>query len=107
MDSAVRVLSVVFWITAAIMALWLAFNLWDGGAVEDMLGDAGASFVYTPLLGIIALCSGTILWHEWRNNPVEESEYGEGTNRQLLHAIVFCITFFIGFISFADWFFSL
>jgi hypothetical protein len=107
MDSVIRVLTVVFWITAALTALWLAVNLLDSAAVADLFGNAGASFVYTLLLGTMALCSGTILWYEWRNNPVEESEYGEWTNRQLFHAIVFCITFFVGFISFANWLFSL
>lgn len=97
----------VFWITAALTALWQAINLWDSGAVAELFGAVGASVVYTLLHGIMALCSGLIVWHEWRNNPIEESEYGEWTGRQLFYAIVFVITFFIGFISFVNWFFSL
>jgi hypothetical protein len=107
MTNLVRVLSAVFWVAAGLTALWILLDVWGGVDVARVFGDAGASFVYTVLLGAMALCSGGILWHEWRNNPIEHSEYGEWTGRQLFFAIVFAITFFIAFISFANWFFQL
>lgn len=107
MDSVVRVLSVVFWVDAALAVLWVGFDVWSGVDLARAFGGAGASFVYTLLLGVMALCSGLIMLHEWRNNPMEESEYGEWTGRQLFHSIVFAIAFFLGFISFVNWFFSL
>jgi len=103
----VRVLSVVFWLDAAITILWIGLDVWNGVDVARAFGDAGASFVYTFLLGVMALCSGVTLWHEWHNNPIEHSEYGEWTTKQLFYAIVFAITFFVGFISFTNWFFQL
>lgn len=107
MDALVRVLTVVFWTTTALAAAWLALNAWNGAGVEGVLGGATSSLVYTVLLRLLALCSGGILWREWRENPLEESEYGEWTMAQLFYAIVFAITFFIGFISFVNWYFSL
>lgn len=62
--------------------------------------------VFTFLTVTIATCSGLILWCEWRNDPADQSEYGEWTNKQLFYAIVFAISFFVGFISLVSWYFS-
>ena len=74
--------------------------------VSDAFGVRGSQTVFTALVGTIATCSGLILWREWRNDLKAESEYGEWTNRQLFYAIVFAISFFVGFISLAGWYFS-
>jgi len=36
--------------------------------------------------------------YEFRLNPIADTERGEWTGRQLFYAIVFTITFFVGFI---------
>lgn len=105
MDRLVRVLSVLFWIAFGLTLAWLVVSTSNSVAVERLFGNAGSSFVYTVLLGVMAACSGVILWLEWRENPIEESEYGEWTGAQLCYAIAF--TFFLGFISLVNWYFSL
>ncbi len=75
-------------------------------SVGDAFGVRGSQTVFTALIATIATSSGLILWREWRNDPAEESEYGEWTNKQLFYAIVFAISFFVGFISLASWYFS-
>lgn len=102
-----RVLTVGFWVFALIYAGWLALNGWSSAVVTKALGETGSGFINAALLVVMAVCSGLILWNEWRNNPVEESARGEWTNTQLFYAIVFTITFFVGFLSSASWFFSL
>ena len=83
---------------------WLALS--NSGLVGEAFGVRGSQPVSTALVGTIATCSGLILWRERRNDPKAESEHGEWTNRQLFYAIVFAISFFVGFISLAGWYFS-
>lgn len=73
--------------TAGITAVWLTLNAWDGTAVDRAFGAVTSSFIYTLLLGVMDACSGIIMWTEWRKNPIEESEYGEWTTRQLFHSL--------------------
>ncbi len=102
----IRVLSSVFWAATILFLIWLTGNALSDTFVVGLLGASGSRLVDTVLLGIMAACSGLILRREWRENPVEESERDEWTNRQLFHSIVFAITFFLGFLSFFDWYFA-
>jgi hypothetical protein len=83
-DPLVRILDVVFWITAALLVGALAF-----------LDEPG---VIAVLMAVLVVCSGTIALYEFRLNPLGDTERGEWTGRQLFYALVFTITFFVAFL---------
>jgi hypothetical protein len=80
----VRVLDVVFWITAALLVGALGF--FDEPAVNAVL------------MAMLVVCSGLLALYEFRLNPLSETERGEWTGRQLFYAVVFTISFFVSFI---------
>ena len=84
MDPLTRILDVVFWITAAFV----------GGALV-FLDEPG---VIAVLMVMVVICSGAIALYEFRLNPLEDTERGEWTGRQLFYALVFTITFFVAFL---------
>ena len=84
MEPVVRVLNVVFWVAAALLAAALAF-----------LDAPGVNVV---LMVAVVVCSGAIAWYEFRLNPMADTERGEWTGRQLFYALVFAITFFVAFL---------
>ena len=47
---------------------------------------------------MVVVCSSLIALYEFRLNPLPETERGEWTGRQLFYALVFTISFFVGFI---------
>lgn len=91
MESVVRVLNIVFWVAAA---LFVAFS----GLTERLFGDSDAQVVKAILIVLVVICSGAIALYECRLNPMADTERGEWTGRQLFYALVFTITFFVGFI---------
>jgi hypothetical protein len=84
MEPVVRVLNVVFWIAAALLAASLLFLT--------------APVVNAVLLVAVVICSGAIAWYEFRLNPMADTERGEWTGRQLFYALAFTITFFVAFL---------
>lgn len=98
LDLIFRYLTAVFWLSAAATLAWLALS------TSGLVGESPT--IFAALTMTVAACSGLLLWREWRDNPVEDSEYGEWTNMQLLYAIAFAISFFVGFLSLANWYFS-
>jgi len=93
-ESAVRVLNVVFWVSAFLFVVSLALSNFIAG----VFGDEGLRVIQAVLLVGVAACSGAIAWYEFRLNPMEEAERGEWTGKQLFYALVFAITFFIAFL---------
>jgi hypothetical protein len=83
-DPIVRILDVVFWITAAFLVGALVFL--DEPAVNAVL------------MALVVVCSGLLALYEFRLNPLPETERGEWTGRQLFYAVVFTISFFVAFI---------
>jgi hypothetical protein len=83
-ESAVRVLNIVFWVAAVLLVASLV--LFD------------AQVVNAVLMVVVVVCSGSIAWYEFRLNPMEDAERGEWTGRQLFYALVFTITFFVAFL---------
>lgn len=104
MDLIFRCITVVFWASVAATVAWLALS--NAGPVRDAVGLGGSRLIFTALISTIAACSGLLLWREWRDDPAEHSEYGEWTNKQLLYAIVFAISFFVAFLALASLYFS-
>ncbi len=86
---ALRVLTVVFWISAAIFVMSLAVS-----SMADDGGELSSWMVGMSLLGVM-VSSGALAWWEMRSNP--ESE-GEWTNKMLFFILVFCLTFFVAFL---------
>ena len=84
MQSAVRILNVVFWVVAPLLVASLLF--------------LDAPVVNAVLLVAVVMCSGAIAWYEFRLNPMADTERGEWTGRQVFYALVFTITFFVGFL---------
>jgi uncharacterized membrane protein len=83
-DPIVRILDVVFWLTAALLVGALVFL--DEPAVNAVL------------MAALVICSGLIALYEFRLNPLSETERGGWTGRQLFYAVVFTISFFVAFI---------
>jgi hypothetical protein len=83
-DPIVRVLDVIFWLTFVLLVGALVF-----------LEEPGVNAV---LMVVLVVCSGLIALYEFRLNPLPETERGAWTSRQLFYAVVFTISFFVGFI---------
>ena len=83
-DPLVRILDVVFWIVAAMLVGALIF-----------LDEPSVNAV---LMALLVVCSAVLALYEFRLNPLAETERGEWTGRQLFYALVFTISFFVGFI---------
>jgi len=83
-ESAVRVLNIVLLVAAVLLVVALVlFN---------------APVVNAVLMVVVVVCSGALAWYEFRLNPMADTERGEWTNRQLVYALVFTITFFVAFL---------
>lgn len=106
MDSTDRVVTRVFWATATLLAVLLLLYASAGGVVVGVVGETPFFWLIGILIVVMMLCSGFITWHEFRKNPLEESERGEWTGRQLMHAIVFVLTFFVTFYYLAALYFG-
>ena len=94
MESVIRVLNVIFWAAAALVAVSLV--LYD--FMTGLFGDGGASVVTAVLLTVLVICSGVLALYEFRLNPMADTECGEWTNRQLFYGLVFTISFFVTFL---------
>ena len=90
--SALPVLTVVFWVAAAIGVVAIA--------VYSFTQSIGAwlSWIIGISLLAVVVSSGAIAWAEFRSNPQEDAEGGEWTNKMLFYGLVFAITFFVTFL---------
>ena len=97
MEQAVRILTAIFWVAAALLvaSLFVAFLSYD--FLVGLLSDEGLEAVNAVLMGTVVVSSGLIAWYEFRANPAEEAEYGEWTARMSFYALVFGITLFMSF----------
>jgi hypothetical protein len=46
-------------------------------------------------LSLVAVSSGTITWIELRNNPLDDTERGEWTNKMLFYGIAYVFSFIV------------
>ena len=95
---------IFFWLAAAALVAWLILS--GSGLADGMVGPRASQTIFTILVSAVALSSGLILRREWRENPAQESEYGEWTTRQLFFSIVFAISFFVAFLACVGWLLS-
>jgi len=98
--TALPVLTVVFWVAAAICVVMIAVY-----AFTQSMG-AWLSWMTGISLLIVTVCSGAIAWREFRSNPIEDAERGEWTNKMLFYGLVFAITFFVAFLYWLGLYFA-
>jgi hypothetical protein len=96
-ERAVRLLAATFWVAAALFAASLFVAGLSYEFMVGLLGEKGLRVVNASLIGTVMVCSGLIAAREFWLNPVEDTERGEWTNRQLLYAGVFGISLFLSF----------
>ena len=92
MRSALPVVTVVFWVAAAILVVLFA--------VPSFMGSIGLwlRWITAITLLVVTLSSGAIAWVEFKSNPSEDAERGEWTNKMLFYGLVFAVAFFVGFL---------
>ena len=100
MYNALPVLTVVFWVSAAILVVLFA--------VPSFIGNIGVSLHWITgiTLLVVMLSSGAIAWVEFKSNPTEDAERGEWTNKMLFYGLVFAVTFFVTFLYWLTIYFS-
>ena len=97
MERFVRVLAVFFWVAATLFVALLFTAGLSYDFVVGLLGSERLESVYAVLLGTVAVCSGLIGWHEFRENPAEETTHGQGTAKAAFYATIFWIALFMCF----------
>lgn len=97
MEQFVRILTAIFSVAASLFvaSLLVAFLSYD--FLVGLLSEKGFGIVNAVLIGTVVVCSGLIAAYEFWINPMEDTERGEWTGRQLFYAGVFGITFFMAF----------
>ena len=91
MRNTLPILTVVFWVAAAIFAVLLALTSFAESIGVGLRLLSGGSYL------VVVLSSGAIVWIEFRSNPIEDAERGEWTNKMLFYGLVFALTLFVGF----------
>jgi hypothetical protein len=88
LDAVLPAITVVFWASAlAFVGLMVLY------AVTKSVGTA-STWAAGISLSLVAVSSGAITWIELRNNPLDDTERGEWTNKMLFYGIV-CVFSFI------------
>jgi len=100
MRSALPILTVVFWVAAAILVVLFAVPSFVGGIGVWLHWMTGLTLL------VVMLSSGAIAWVEFKSNPTEEAERGEWTNKMLFYGLVFAATFFVAFLYWMGLYFS-
>jgi hypothetical protein len=98
--NALPVLTVVFWVSAALLVVLFAMPSFVGGIGPWLHLLTGLTLL------VVMLSSGAIAWVEFRSNPTEDAERGEWTNKMLFYGLVFAATFFVGFLYWLTIYFS-
>ena len=97
---ALPVVTLVFWVAAAILVVLFA--------VTSFIGSIGPwlRWMTAITLLVVTLSSGAIAWVEFKSNPSEEAERGEWTNKMLFYGLVFAVSFFVAFLYWVSLYFS-
>lgn len=100
MHRAVPVMTVMFWVAAAILVVLFALPSFVGS-----LGSWQHVLTGISLLVVVA-CSGAIAWVEFGSNPAADAERGEWTNKMLFYGLVFAVSFFVASLYWAGIYFA-
>src|SRR5215211_3112765 len=98
--TALPVLTVVFWVAAAICVMTIAVYAFTQSMGAWLSWMTGISLLF------VVMSSGDIAWVEFRSNPKEDAERGEWTNKMLFFALAFAGTFFVAFLYWASLYFA-
>ena len=77
-------------VTAATAIFWVSATVFLGLMVlYTATGDVGTASTWTTGLSLLLLAgsSGVITWMELRNNPLDDTERGEWTNKMLFYGL--------------------
>lgn len=96
----VRLLTIVFWVTAALTVGWMAVSSWNYDLVGGLLGERGSRLATTILMGSTATLSGLLVLHHRRAG---DDEYW--TAPELVYVLALFVSLFYGVYSFFGWFF--
>ena len=78
-----------FRVSGVLFAALVALSGFAGGLVDAALGRGALLLLSTLLLALATASSGLLLWDEWRRHRVEDSEYGEWTNKPRRESLPF------------------
>ncbi|CAN5893659.1 hypothetical protein BH23ACT11_BH23ACT11_25800 [soil metagenome] len=95
MGMTIRILRAVFTVSAPLFALFVALSWIAYDSLVQLLGPEYFIRIASLLIGAEFISSGLLMWNEWRQNPIDETERGEWTGSQLLYSLVFAITLFV------------
>jgi hypothetical protein len=88
LDAALPVVTVVFWASALAFVVLMAVYAFTKGVGTVSSWATGISLL------LLTATSGAITWIELRNNPLDDTERGEWTNKMLFYGLV-CVFGFI------------
>jgi hypothetical protein len=88
LDALLPALTAVFWASALAFVVLMAIY-----AITGSVGTA-SSWATGMSLALVFVSSGAITWVELRNNPLDDTERGEWTNKMLFYGLV-CVMSFI------------
>ena len=77
-------------VTAATVIFWVSASVFVGLMVlYAATGDVGTASTWATGLSLLllAVSSGVITWMELRNNPLDDTERGEWTNKMLFYGL--------------------
>jgi hypothetical protein len=89
LDAVLPALTVVFWASALIFVVLMAFYALTGSVGVALSWATGIS------LSLVTVTSGAILWTELRNNPLDDTERGEWTTKMLFYGFVCAFSFIV------------
>jgi len=98
--TALPVLTVVFWVAAAICVVMIAVYAFTQSMGTWLSWMTGISLL------VVVVCSGALAWIEFSSNPKEDAERGEWTNKMLFYGLVFAGTFFVAFLYWLSLYFA-
>jgi hypothetical protein len=89
LDTLLPALTPVFWASALAFVLLMAIY-----AITGSVGTA-SSWATGISLALVSVSSGAIMWVELRNNPLDDTERGEWTNKMPFYGLVCMVSFIV------------
>jgi hypothetical protein len=89
LDAMLFALTLLFWVAALIFVGLMALYAFTGSIGTTTSGATGISLL------LVTVSSGATAWIELKNNPLDDTERGEWTNKMLFYGLVCAISFFV------------
>ena len=88
-DAVLLVLTVIFGVSALAFVALMVFYAFTGRVGTATSWATGVSLL------LVTVSSGAITWVELKNNPLDDTERGEWTNKMLFYGIVCVLSFIV------------